>query len=160
MKLRTYINIFCIAGMLSFLAACKKDFLDVVPTDRLSEEALLADSTLFESFVTNRYLGVRLQDKEDIPGFGRTFSAGYSINNKGFIGGGYSPLALEFKGYLKDFWQYDQETDSWIQLPNLPGVGRQGPVGFSIGNDGYIGTGYNVHEGYEQSDIYVFKLDN
>ena len=62
------------AGMVSFLAACKKDFLDVVPTDRLSEEALLADSTLFESFVTNRYLGVRLQDKEDIPGFGRGFT--------------------------------------------------------------------------------------
>ncbi|HLP38134.1 RagB/SusD family nutrient uptake outer membrane protein [Lacibacter sp.] len=74
MKLRTYINIFCIAGMVSLLAACKKDFLDVVPTDRLSEEALLADSTLFESFVTNRYLGVRLQDKEDIPGFGRGFT--------------------------------------------------------------------------------------
>jgi N-acetylneuraminic acid mutarotase len=98
--------------------------------------------------------------KKDIPGLGRTFSAGYSIDNKGFICGGYSPLEFEFRGYLKDFWQYDQDTDSWIQLPNLPGVGRQAPVGFSIGNDGYIGTGYNDLEGYEQSDIYVFKLDN
>ena len=43
--------------MVSLLAACKKDFLDVVPTDRLSEEALLADSTLFESFV-NRFMPV------------------------------------------------------------------------------------------------------
>lgn len=62
------------AGMISLLASCKKDLLNVTPTDRLSEEALLADSTLFESFVTNRYLGVRLQDKEDIPGFGRGFT--------------------------------------------------------------------------------------
>ena len=74
MKLKSYIQITCMAGMISLLASCKKDLLNVTPTDRLSEEALLADSTLFESFVTNRYLGVRLQDKEDIPGFGRGFT--------------------------------------------------------------------------------------
>lgn len=74
MKLRIYINMIWITGLLSFFAACKKDYLDIVPTDRLSEDALLADSVLFESFVTNRYLGVRLQDKEDIPGFGRGFT--------------------------------------------------------------------------------------
>lgn len=65
----------CLATvLLLFCTACKKDFLDVVPTDRVSETALLADSTLFEAFVTNRYLGARLQDKEDIPGFGRGFT--------------------------------------------------------------------------------------
>lgn len=58
------------------MASCKKDFLDVQPTDRLSEEAVLADSSLFEDFVINRYLGIRLQDKEGDgtnPGFGRGF---------------------------------------------------------------------------------------
>ena len=66
--------------ILSFLAiwamaaSCQKDFLEVKPTDKVSQEFLLADSTLFEAFVTNRYLGVRLQDKEDIPGFGRGFT--------------------------------------------------------------------------------------
>lgn len=58
------------------MASCKKDFLSVIPTDRLSESALLADSSLFEKFVTNRYLGIRLQDKEGEgtdPGFGRGF---------------------------------------------------------------------------------------
>lgn len=61
-------------GLLATAGSCKKDFLDINPTDRLSESALLADSTLFESFVQNRYLGARLQDKEDIPGFGRGFT--------------------------------------------------------------------------------------
>ena len=56
--------------------SCKKDFLDIQATDRISEQALLADSSLFENFVTNRYIGVRLQDKEGDgtnPGFGRAF---------------------------------------------------------------------------------------
>ncbi|GAO41894.1 RagB/SusD family nutrient uptake outer membrane protein [Flavihumibacter petaseus] len=60
-------------GLLAF-TSCKKDYLDITPTDRVSETALLSDSVLFESFVTNRYLGARLQDKEDIPGFGRGFT--------------------------------------------------------------------------------------
>jgi hypothetical protein len=56
--------------------SCKKDFLDIQATDRISEQALLGDSSLFENFVTNRYIGVRLQDKEGDgtnPGFGRAF---------------------------------------------------------------------------------------
>lgn len=73
MKLRLYKTVF-LFGLLAMAASCKKDFLDINPTDRLSESALLGDSTLFESFVQNRYLGVRLQDKEDIPGFGRGFT--------------------------------------------------------------------------------------
>jgi starch-binding outer membrane protein, SusD/RagB family len=61
---------------LSGVVSCRKDLLDVKATDRLSEQALLGDSSLFESFVTNRYIGVRLQDKEGDgtnPGFGRGF---------------------------------------------------------------------------------------
>jgi hypothetical protein len=70
-------NIIYILSFLAIWAAaasCQKDFLEVKPTDKVSQEFLLADSTLFEAFVTNRYLGVRLQDKEDIPGFGRGFT--------------------------------------------------------------------------------------
>lgn len=58
------------------LTACNQDFLDVVPTDRVSDAAILSDSVLFESFVVNRYMGVRLTDKEaegTPPGFGRGF---------------------------------------------------------------------------------------
>ena len=75
MKNNLLVSILFSAGILS-MASCKKDFLDVQPTDRLSEEAVLADSSLFEDFVINRYLGIRLQDKEGDgtnPGFGRGF---------------------------------------------------------------------------------------
>jgi len=75
MKNRLLVNIFFIAGI-SSVVSCKKDFLDVQATDRLSEQAVLGDSSLFEDFVTNRYIGIRLQDKEGDgtnPGFGRGF---------------------------------------------------------------------------------------
>lgn len=63
-------------GMMSLFSGCKEDFLDVAATDRISDAAIVADSSLFEDFVINRYMGVRLQDKEaegTPPGFGRGF---------------------------------------------------------------------------------------
>jgi len=56
--------------------ACKKNYLDIVPTDRVSDASVLADSSLFEDYVINRYMSIRLQDKEGEgtnPGFGRGF---------------------------------------------------------------------------------------
>jgi hypothetical protein len=64
------------AAMMLSLSACDQNFLDVVPTDRVSDASILSDSILFEAYVTNRYMGVRLADKEaegTLPGFGRGF---------------------------------------------------------------------------------------
>lgn len=61
------------------ITGCEKDFLEITPTDRLSNAAILADSTLFEAYVTNRYIGVKLTGKEgdsNQPGFGRGFEYG------------------------------------------------------------------------------------
>ncbi|GAB3662096.1 RagB/SusD family nutrient uptake outer membrane protein [Echinicola sediminis] len=65
-----------IALICSLLVGCKEDFLDIVPTDRVSDASILSDSTLFEAYVINRYLGVKLTNKEGDayqPGFGRGF---------------------------------------------------------------------------------------
>jgi starch-binding outer membrane protein, SusD/RagB family len=78
MKNKIIINTLFLAGI-SLMVSCKKDFLEVQPTDRVSETALTGDSSLFEDFVTKRYIGVRLQDKEGDgtnPGFGRGFEYG------------------------------------------------------------------------------------
>lgn len=59
--------------------SCEKDFLDITPTDRVSDAAILTDSILFEAYVINRYMGVRLGNKEgdsNQPGFGRGFEYG------------------------------------------------------------------------------------
>lgn len=58
------------------ITACDKDFLNNSATDRISDQALVGDSSLFEDFVINRYMGVRLTNKEaegTPPGFGRGF---------------------------------------------------------------------------------------
>ena len=63
-------------GAAVMASACKKNYLDLVPTDRISDAAILADTTLFEAYVTNRYLGIKIIDKEGegtLPGFGRAF---------------------------------------------------------------------------------------
>ena len=68
-----YISIFAVTGL---LASCKKNYLDLIPTDRVSGESILADSSLFEYYVINRYLGIKIIDKEGEgtnPGFGRAF---------------------------------------------------------------------------------------
>jgi hypothetical protein len=57
-------------------SACKKDYLVNTPTDRLSDVSIFADSALFQDYVINRYMGVRLTNKEGEgtpPGFGRGF---------------------------------------------------------------------------------------
>lgn len=63
-------------GLAGILAGCNNDLLDVTATDRISDDAIVSDSSLFEDYVINRYMGVRLQDKEaegTAPGFGRGF---------------------------------------------------------------------------------------
>ncbi|WP_143305885.1 RagB/SusD family nutrient uptake outer membrane protein [Chitinophaga vietnamensis] len=74
--MRTYHIIYILVVMMiaGSVTSCKRDFLDISPTDKVSQGSLLSDSLLFEAFVVNRYLGVKLQDKEDIPGFGRGFT--------------------------------------------------------------------------------------
>ncbi|MBF9252851.1 RagB/SusD family nutrient uptake outer membrane protein [Pontibacter sp. 172403-2] len=72
--MKSKIFLACAIGLATVFTSCKDDFLDITPTDRLSDEAIIADSVLFESFVVNRYLGVRLVNKEgdsNVPGFGR-----------------------------------------------------------------------------------------
>jgi len=68
-----YIIAFMIAGIFS---SCKKDFLNLVPTSQISSASIIGDSTLFEDYVINRYMGIKIIDKEGegtLPGFGRAF---------------------------------------------------------------------------------------
>lgn len=75
-KLIQYIAGVCIAG--TVFTSCEKN-LDITPTSIVSDASILSDSTLFEAYVVDRYLGVKLTNKEgeaNQPGFGRTFEYG------------------------------------------------------------------------------------
>ncbi len=65
-----------LAAATATLTSCKKDFLDIQPTHLVSDVSILADSMLFQNYVLNRYLGVKLSGNEgegSPPGFGRAF---------------------------------------------------------------------------------------
>lgn len=65
-------------------------------------------------------------------------TSGFSINGKGYVGLGRNNNNLQ----ETDFWEYDPTSDSWTQKAQFPGTGRGQAVGFSIGNKGYLGTGF------------------
>ncbi|MBB6109017.1 Starch-binding associating with outer membrane [Mucilaginibacter lappiensis] len=73
MKTIQYI-IGCLVLCVVSMTSCKKNFLTVPATDRIDNSSILSDTSLFEAYVINRYIGVKLQDKEDDDtGFGRGF---------------------------------------------------------------------------------------
>lgn len=76
--------------------------------------------------------------KTDFPGIGRSYAIGFSIGNKGYVGGGEN-----FSTVLQDFWEYDQAGNNWVSKGNLPGSERKNAVSFVIGTKAYIGTGWN-----------------
>jgi N-acetylneuraminic acid mutarotase/peptidoglycan hydrolase-like protein with peptidoglycan-binding domain len=84
--------------------------------------------------------------KADFIGSARWQSEGLSIgaNNKGYIGMGSNATV---SGY-KDFYEWDQATNTWTAKNNLTGPGRVDPAGFTIGTKAYTGTGSNGNTTY------------
>lgn len=76
----------------------------------------------------------------DFGGSARYGAAGFSIASKGYVGSGYDGID-SITGVTNDFWEYDSNTNIWIQKSNFGGVVREHARGFSIGNKGYIGLG-------------------
>lgn len=70
----------------------------------------------------------------------RRHAATFTFSGQGYVtlGDSSSPSG---GGFLTDLWMYDPGTDTWTQEANYGGVGVAVPVGFSIGNNGYAGTG-------------------
>jgi N-acetylneuraminic acid mutarotase len=75
--------------------------------------------------------------KADLPGVEREDAVGFSIGTKGYVGTG----TLNGGGKLKDFWEWDQGTDTWTQKADFAGTHRKASSAFSIGTKGYIGAG-------------------
>ena len=50
--------------------------------------------------------------------------------------------------YMKDFWEYDPALNMWTRKADFGGTARTSPVGFSIGNRGYVGTGSQYSGSY------------
>ena len=83
----------------------------------------------------------------DFPGGLRYASVGFGIGNKGYMGtGAYRESPAVPATYYNDFWEYNPASDTWAQKSNVPEQGRTSAVGFSIGNKGYVGTGFYYYD--------------
>jgi N-acetylneuraminic acid mutarotase len=95
-------------------------------------------------------------DVAEFPGDARERAVAFSLNGKGYVGLGYNrDLDTE---ELKDFWEYDPQTDTWTPIANFSGTARYNAVAFSIGDLGYVGTGYDGN--YYRSDFFSYNPDN
>ncbi|HKR04277.1 MAG TPA: hypothetical protein VJY62_06525 [Bacteroidia bacterium] len=88
--------------------------------------------------------------KNNFPGSPRYGSCVFLLNNKAYIGLGYSPL-------YDDLWQYDPANDTWSQKANFPGGVRQSTVHFALNGLGYVGCGVNNLSSYAGlNDFYTY----
>lgn len=92
------------------------------------------------------------------PGNACEFAVGFSINNKAYIGTGRNDDSQNY-GVYNDFYEFDPVSQSWKKIADLgassfiDGGVRTGAAYFSIGNKGYIGTGYN---GIPKTDFWEY----
>lgn len=80
----------------------------------------------------------------------RNGGVAFSLNGKGYVGLGYDGT-----DFLKDFWCYDYETNSWSPAPKYPGDAVRYAVAFVIDGKAYVGGG----EDYDNNilgDFYCF----
>lgn len=91
--------------------------------------------------------------KNNFPGAGRYSSCIFVLNNKAYMGLGYSPLR-------DDLWEYDALTDSWSQKANFIGGLREGTVHFALNGVGYVGLGLNNLSTYAgTNDFYTYDAN-
>lgn len=79
--------------------------------------------------------------KADFGGTIRCRAVAFSIGSRGYIGLG-RDTANNFSNFPRDFWEYNPQSNSWTRKSDFGDTsGREGAVGFSIGDKGYVGTG-------------------
>jgi len=93
-----------------------------------------------------------------IYGYPRSNASSFVIDNIAYVGLGYNETVGGATYYrLKDFWSFSSDT-GWTQLQDFPDTARSSAAAFSIGNYGYIGTGWDgIHR---FSSFYQYDVAN
>jgi PKD repeat protein/N-acetylneuraminic acid mutarotase len=82
--------------------------------------------------------------KASLPTDHKSCATAFTINGKGYVVcGGYSTMQP-----TKDFYEYNPVNDSWIRLPDFPGI-RTGAIGFVLGDKAFVGTGTDLNTTYK-----------
>ena len=84
--------------------------------------------------------------KAFFPGTARQSGVGFVIGTNGYYATGTNSKINQI---FQDCWQYNSSTNTWTKMSDLPNNGftgsgaRYDAVAFTIGNYGYVGTGYD-----------------
>ena len=100
-------------------------------------------------------------EKAGFPGTARVKAMAAVANGKAYVGLGFDPTYSVYSNqsaYLTDFWMYDPNNDTWIQKAKFPGTETDACVSFTIGNEIYVGSGFDGH-GFG-SEFWKYNPDN
>jgi N-acetylneuraminic acid mutarotase len=84
----------------------------------------------------------------------RQYSIGFSGISKGYVFGGHNGTS-----FLNDLWEYNPETDAWIEKPSLPSVGRSGSSCIVINDTAYI-IGGETQTNQAINEVWAYDLIN
>jgi N-acetylneuraminic acid mutarotase len=79
-----------------------------------------------------------MADLATFGGAARNSASAFAIGTNGYIG-----LGFDGNDYLKDFWQYNSLTNTWVRKADFGGTARYGAIAFALDGKGYMGTGYD-----------------
>ena len=109
----------------------------------------------------------------------RSFSAGFAIGDKVYVGGGFFYQGdindlfdpnlsddvlkiLQVAAQIEirnDFWEYDLNDQVWTRKRDVPGNPRLGAVAFSHGGYGYMGMGWNLNGIFQETPNDLYRYD-
>jgi N-acetylneuraminic acid mutarotase len=86
----------------------------------------------------------------------RSSALAFTIGLKAYVGTG-----EKSSSYLADFWQYDQNSNVWTNIDDIPGIfdgARGGAVSFVINNHAFAGVGGQINNFQFKSDWYELSF--
>lgn len=94
-----------------------------------------------------------------LPGVARRNAVSFSIDTLGYVGTGIDASESMLGNLLKDFWEYNPNTNLWTAKANYPGAYGSGvyfATGFAVDSKGYICAGKIGPSSYV-NDLWEYK---
>lgn len=86
-----------------------------------------------------------------LPGSPRQYASTFQFEGDGYVFGG-----LDANGALNELWQFDWNSNSWIQRASLPDMGRYGCASFALNGDFFV-VGGITESGTTTSDCWAYE---
>lgn len=160
--MKTVRNLFFLAVLVSFFAACHSDddkYGNWKKVESFGGEGRVGAVSFTINEVAYVGLGIDSRGNEldnfykctqngseiiwnknvaKFPGKARYGAVAFSDGQYGYVGLGYAQNAgagsSGISEYFKDFWRYDPQTNTWEELAEFPGTARQYALGFYVKN--------------------------